>query len=474
MRFASPKAARPQRASQFTIFHTIAAFIGLVLLMYVGYSLRGWSRAPLDLVPPPFASPTQLSSAPNAGHADAHATTPGGDVAQAKGDVAETKAAGTSGTAEVVQKIAAMSQCSKMEWGRGALVVGNQPVGTYLCEYFPGATRAKGGCVLTCPAARARNMFSDADADIHCTVLAKGTSEQLRTADIVVNHHGPVPKRHRPDQITVFYSGESNFSEGKKAAPSYQAQYAEVVSFHRWRRFHFTWTNRFATDFSKIAAGNGNFPQPKHDAIVVFVSRCGKGGRDGVIRRLMKAYDVHSFGGCVRTHRVSQLHPECVDESNRYREKLCVFSKYRFALTLDNTREEDYVTEKIYHALISGPIPIYDGAPNINDFLPTPDSIIRMADFVTTASSEDDPKQRDFRHNPAVLDVDRLVRKLKEITTADHTAAELAWRKHPETWSAEFWRNANHLEPTCDLCVAAIARRCEHKSGGAARDDAAG
>jgi hypothetical protein len=275
-----------------------------------------------------------------------------------------------------------------------------------------------------------------------------------------VNHHGPIPKQHRPEQITLFYSGESNQSEGKKANASYQLKYSHVVSFHRWRPFHFTWTHRFQKDFTAIAAGQRSFPDPSAakvlDAIVVFVSRCGKGGRDGIIRALANAYTVHSFGGCVRTHRVAELHPECENKANRYKEKLCVFSKYRFALTLDNSREEDYVTEKVYHALVAGPVPIYDGAPNVDEFLPDRNSIIRLGDFVKAGT------KADFRKSPAVLDTDRLVAKLRQVAVdGPHKAPELAWRRlKSDEWPAAFRANLDHPEPTCGVCAEAVFRKC--------------
>jgi hypothetical protein len=293
----------------------------------------------------------------------------------------------TLGTPDVEGSGAAIrSQCDLSHWTQGATLVGNRPVGTYLCEYFPQAEKFNGGCKLQCPSARASALYTDAAVPVPCALFDKASPQQLQTADIVVNHHGPVPQCYRAEQITVFYSGESNYSEGKKAKPEYQAQYAEVVSFHSFRRFRFTWTHRFLEDFTSIASGSKSFPPPKLNAIVVFVSRCGKGGRDGIIKRLMNTYTVHSFGKCARTHQVAELHPECLSPNNRYKEKLCVFSKYQFALTLDNTREEDYVTEKVYHALISGPVPIYDGAPNVNDYIPTPQSVLRLGDFMSAGS----------------------------------------------------------------------------------------
>ncbi len=42
---------------------------------------------------------------------------------------------------------------------------------------------------------------------------------------------------------------------------------------------------------------------------------------------------------------------------------------------------DDYVTEKVYHALRAGAVPVYLGAPNIAEHLPTPGCIINAAHF---------------------------------------------------------------------------------------------
>ncbi|GET85466.1 hypothetical protein, conserved [Leishmania tarentolae] len=54
----------------------------------------------------------------------------------------------------------------------------------------------------------------------------------------------------------------------------------------------------------------------------------------------------------------------------RDHELRCVFRKYRYVLAFENTIEDDYVTEKVYNALLSGALPLYIGAMNIADYVP--------------------------------------------------------------------------------------------------------
>lgn len=56
-------------------------------------------------------------------------------------------------------------------------------------------------------------------------------------------------------------------------------------------------------------------------------------------------------------------------------------AKYPFYLAFENSECVDYVTEKLWDGLIAGSIPVYLGAPNIDDFLPDPSAVINARDF---------------------------------------------------------------------------------------------
>jgi hypothetical protein len=66
--------------------------------------------------------------------------------------------------------------------------------------------------------------------------------------------------------------------------------------------------------------------------------------------------------------------------------KLRVISRYAFCLAFENATERDYVSEKIYDAFAAGTVPVYLGAPNVQDFLPAAKCAIFARDF---ASAED-------------------------------------------------------------------------------------
>lgn len=334
---------------------------------------------------------------------------------------------------------------------KDVLLVGNRPVGTYLCSYFPNAHSIPGGCALLC--------HDSQMGPFTCSILAMGSHSQLRSADIVVNHHGPVPKKFSPLEpvLTVFYSGESNASEGKKSLHTYQMQYDVPVSFHTHRPLYFTWTHRFEAEFAAVLSGSLQKSWPPWDrrrnAVAIFVSRCKKGLREQVIQGLGKYYPVHSFGKCHRTHHIDSEFPMCAALSGgRYPQKLCVFQQYKYILALDNTRELDYVTEKVYHALIAGAVPIYDGAPNADRYLPGGwSSVIRLSSFQEGSN----------------INYERLAAKLTRLEVpsvgAEGEKEDLhRWTKavSENEWGNGFVDALHHEEPTCSLCNMARHKRC--------------
>jgi hypothetical protein len=109
----------------------------------------------------------------------------------------------------------------------------------------------------------------------------------------------------------------------------------------------------------------------------------------------------------------------------------------------------DYVTEKVYHALITGAVPVYDGAPNANDYLPGGwDSVIATKDFM----------------NGAVVDFPALATKLKNLESSQSEELKLLQRwTHAESemeWGEQFLDHLHHGEPTCELCDMARWKKC--------------
>ena len=114
----------------------------------------------------------------------------------------------------------------------------------------------------------------------------------------------------------------------------------------------------------------------------------------------------------------------------------CPCHRYKYCIAIENSRAKDYVTEKVYDAFAAGCLPIYLGAPNIQEFIPSMDAII------------------DYR---ALGSPEALAVELRRLS-ANETAylEKFAWQKRPQTWGKEFLGILAHAKKDthtqCQLC----------------------
>ena len=69
-------------------------------------------------------------------------------------------------------------------------------------------------------------------------------------------------------------------------------------------------------------------------------------------------------------------------------DKFATLRQYRFALAIENTRFTGYVSEKLFDCIFAGTIPIYDGAPDISDYIPA-DAFIDLRQFSNWSTLEE-------------------------------------------------------------------------------------
>jgi hypothetical protein len=119
------------------------------------------------------------------------------------------------------------------------------------------------------------------------------------------------------------------------------------------------------------------------------------------MHELMKYIDVDNYGTCGNNIRSLPEHIVKIQDSNNrdLRDrgsynwetgKLALSSEYLFTIAIENSINHDYVTEKLWHALIAGSVPIYRGAPNVEDWLPcATNCIIDLKNFQTPKDAAD-------------------------------------------------------------------------------------
>jgi alpha-1,3-fucosyltransferase 10 len=123
-------------------------------------------------------------------------------------------------------------------------------------------------------------------------------------------------------------------------------------------------------------------PQPKTAAAPVVLlqsSRYNQSGRVRYAAELMKHVKVHSYGAVLK----NQSWPIGDTGTDA---KLRLIGRHKFTLAFENSIAVDYVTEKLYDALVAGSVPVYLGAPNVRDLAPADGCLIDATDFAGPAA----------------------------------------------------------------------------------------
>jgi GR25 family glycosyltransferase involved in LPS biosynthesis len=153
------------------------------------------------------------------------------------------------------------------------------------------------------------------------------------------------------------------------------------VSYHNQVDIQVSYNNYLPKDFFSIGAP---FDQ-KRNSLLFMHSNCVSKHRNKLFDLISPLIKVDALGPCKRNGDVATTLPQCAglprSGETVWSESECLLHHYKFYLAIENTIDEDYVTEMLYQGLRAGSVPIYFGAPNIRDFLPHPDSALLIEDF---------------------------------------------------------------------------------------------
>lgn len=204
----------------------------------------------------------------------------------------------------------------------------------------------------------------------------------------------------RPRQIWVAWTAECELHY-----PLVDPRFDLSMSYRLDSDVPATYIDSFGSSAATVEAFARSPVAKRDDALAaVFVSSSyDLNGRCAFIHELAQHVPLHSYGSFMQTHR---LEPDLGRQS-----KLATISTYRFALAFENASSRDYVTEKFFDPLGAGSVPVYLGAPNVDDFAPGSHCFIDANDF-------DSPAE--------------LASQLWELANDDATyAAYHDWRNHP-------------------------------------------
>lgn len=253
----------------------------------------------------------------------------------------------------------------------------------------------------------------------------------LPEADVVVFHipslRDPVDVEERPGQLWVAWSMESEANYPCLADPAFMQQFDLTMTY---RRDADVWTPYFGPDtLAELQAP----PQAKTEsALAVYFASNPRdlSGRDRYVSELMQHLAVDSYGRCLHNRTLA------ADEGRH--SKLETIGRYKFTLAFENSIAHDYVTEKFFDPLIAGSVPVYLGAPNVDELAPGDHAFIDAAGM-----------------KPA-----QLAAYLRSLAADDERYdAYLAWKRRP--LRARFVQLAGSVaaHPICRLAGLAAQRR---------------
>jgi hypothetical protein len=104
-------------------------------------------------------------------------------------------------------------------------------------------------------------------------------------------------------------------------------------------------------------------PIRKENLVNAFISSSSDlSKRSHYMEQLLTLMPLHSYGRKFKNR-------DLLDDKG-FQTKMDVISSYKFTLAFENAIGVDYVTEKFFDPLIAGSVPVYLGAPNIEEFAP--------------------------------------------------------------------------------------------------------
>jgi hypothetical protein len=200
---------------------------------------------------------------------------------------------------------------------------------------------------------------------------------RLSEADAVLFHVPNVVSlpRKKPGQIWIAMSLESDANYPLQCDPVFLRNFDMRMSFHRDADVRLLY---FDVQYHLPVLQTP--PKPKHrpaPAVYFASNNFALNNRFELVAQLMKLMKIDSYGR-------SQNNCKIRDDTGRMT-KLDVISGYKFYLAFENSNCLDYVSEKMFDGLIAGSVPVYLGAPNVDEFLPSRKCIIKASDFATPA-----------------------------------------------------------------------------------------
>lgn len=228
----------------------------------------------------------------------------------------------------------------------------------------------------------------------------------LADADAVVFHVPTMrrlPRRKPAGQLWVAWSLESKVNYPELAEPAVRERFDVTMTYERTSDVPLSYAIYYVGELVDLLRRPLEPVAPRELVASFISSRIDRSGRLRWQRELGRHLPLHCYGRVGRNRRL---------ESDDWRPtKIDLLRRYDFTLAFENSIAPDYVTEKLYDPLIAGSIPVYLGAPNVEELAPGERCYVDV---------------RDFR------DAAELARYLRHLASSESERASYqAWRSRP-------------------------------------------
>jgi len=210
----------------------------------------------------------------------------------------------------------------------------------------------------------------DCDCDIKCVWTTDKNAAPL--ADANFNYVNAAPAKEWP----IFKEGQAKVLFNLEP---FRREYIESLGYDIVVGYDQSSSTIPITYAGPITYGAGGLMEKKFvdsnekrsDYLGIYINSGCYGDRIQYMTELMNHFPVMSIGNCLTNANRSMFTGECKEGTKHWVEtKKCVISKFKFYFAFENVKIVDYVTEKIFSTLDTNTIPVYRGAPNVEDFVP--------------------------------------------------------------------------------------------------------
>lgn len=248
---------------------------------------------------------------------------------------------------------------------------------------------------------------------------------RLADADAVLFHipdFRSFPAAKRAGQLWVAMSMESDVNYPLQCDPGFMRNFDISMNFRRSSDVPMLYFDPSHITLLKTPPK----PKTRQAHAVYFASNdLARNNRYQLVGELMEHIRVDSYGKSQNNCKIDS------DDTGRMT-KLQTIAEYKFYLAFENSNSIDYVSEKMYDGLIAGTVPVYLGAPNVDEYLPGNGCIIKVSDFSSAAD---------------------LARHLLELSDDRPAYAKyFAWKNEPLKQSFLDMVSAEEIPPLRRLC----------------------